>query len=140
MPDLRFWKKQLITHEDPGHFHKVLGVSCLLSIMWRFSMAGSKDMGFAVYPELTLPTLCLHLCLSASSFVFSIPQKRIKTGDRICKSIGYWSLYFLLLPLLNRTSANIFVASIAQPNPFEQGPSTGYTHLSFCVVVWPLWH
>jgi hypothetical protein len=79
------WKEQLVTSEDPWHVHKILGVACLLSYAWRFSMAGTEDMGFATHPELTLPTLLLHELLTLSSFIFQIPRKRIKTGDRICK-------------------------------------------------------
>jgi len=86
---LRNLKKQLITHEDPGHVHKILGVACLASTLWRFSLyLGKKedtDMGFAAYPHWTVPTLLLHFSLTASSFLFKIPAKRIKTGDRICK-------------------------------------------------------
>jgi len=82
-------KKQLVTHEDPGHLHKILGLSCLMSYAWRFSQIGESDMGFKTYPQLTLPTILLHWSLSLSSFVFKIPKKRIMSGDRICK----WYLY-----------------------------------------------
>jgi len=77
-------KTQMITKEDPFHVHKTLGVACLASFVWRFSMMGDADMGFALYPSYTLPTLLLHFSLNASSFFFTIPAKRIKTGDRIC--------------------------------------------------------
>ena len=85
---LRNLRQQLITKEDPGHVHKILGVACLASTLWRFSLyvvEQDTDMGFAVYPQLTVPTLLLHFSLTASSFLFKIPAKRIKTGDRICK-------------------------------------------------------
>ena len=80
-----YYKKQLITHEDPGHIHKILGVAVLASFIWRFSMFGERDMGFKTYPHLTLPTILLHCSLTATSFIFKIPKKRISTGDRICK-------------------------------------------------------
>jgi hypothetical protein len=79
------WKQQLITKDDPWHVHKTLGVACLVSYAWRFSLAGgSADMGFATHPEFTVPTLVLHEALTLSSFVFQIPKKRINSGDRIC--------------------------------------------------------
>lgn len=85
MEGLANFKKQLFTDEDPAHIHKTLGICCLLSMLWRFSMVGERDMGFQIYPELTLPTLFLHFCLTASAFVFHIPHRRIKAGDRICE-------------------------------------------------------
>ena len=86
MPSLKIWKQQLFTHEDPAHFHKILGITVLASYAWRFTMMGESDMGFATYPQLTLPTILLHWSLSMSSMLFNIPKKRIVTGDRICKS------------------------------------------------------
>ena len=89
------WKKQLITHEDPGHVHKTLGICCLVSFMWRLSMIGSSDMGFQTHTSLTLPTMILHWSLTLSSFVFNIPAKRIKTGDRIWPEYRLHALVFL---------------------------------------------
>jgi len=88
-----YFKKQLITHEDPGHIHKILGVAVLASYAWRFSMFGKSDMGFATYPKLTLPTILLHASLTLTSFLFKIPKKRISTGDRICKCVCCASIY-----------------------------------------------
>ena len=85
VPAVSRWKAQLITHEDPGHIHKALGVACLTSFAWRLSMAGERDMGFATHSAWTLPTVLLHGSLTLSSFLFRIPKKRIATGDRICK-------------------------------------------------------
>lgn len=83
------WQR-LVTKEDPGHVHKVLGCLALLSFAWRLvvvSFIGADDdadMGFASHPQWTIPTLALHLALSWSSFFFTIPPQRIKTdGGRI---------------------------------------------------------
>jgi hypothetical protein len=89
------WKKQLITHEDPGHMHKILGVTCLISFIWRLAQMGETDMGFQKYTKLTLPTIILHWCLTLSSFIFTIPVKRIKTGDRIWPEYRLHALVFL---------------------------------------------
>ena len=94
------WKKQLFTHEDPGHFHKILGVCCLLSFSWRISMMGPSDMGFQRYMLLTLPTLLLHWSLTLSSFVFNIPSRRIKSGDRIWPEYRLHALVFLSRALI----------------------------------------
>ena len=75
------WKKQLITHEDRFHVHKLLGISVLCSYVWRLSLFvldPESDMGFRTHPELTLPTLLLHFALNASALKFRIPKRRIK--------------------------------------------------------------
>jgi hypothetical protein len=97
---LRKWKKQLITHEDPWHVHKTLGICCLISFAWRLSMMGPSDMGFQKYTSLTLPTFLLHWSLTLSSFVFNIPAKRIKSGDRIWPEYRLHALVFLSRALL----------------------------------------
>lgn len=92
---LEVWKKQLITHEDPFHFHKTLGIACLLSFIWRLAHCGASDMGFATHPSWTLPTIALHWSLTLSAFVFKIPAKRIKSGDRIWPEYRLHALVFL---------------------------------------------
>jgi hypothetical protein len=95
MPTLTKWRQLLITHEDPVHFHKILGISCLCSFFWRLSLIGPTDMGFQTYPSLTIPTFMLHWSLTLSSFIFKIPSKRIKTGDRIWPEYRLHALIFL---------------------------------------------
>ena len=63
-------KKKLVTHEDPGHVHKILGIACLVSYIWRMTQVGESDMAFAAYPEWTIPTLIMHASLTLSSFLF----------------------------------------------------------------------
>jgi hypothetical protein len=93
--DVQEWKKQLITKEDPMHLHKTLGVLCLLSFIWRYAHIGSSDMGFLSHPQLTIPTLCLHLMLTASAFEFKIPARRIKDGTRIWPEYRMHAMVFL---------------------------------------------
>jgi hypothetical protein len=92
---LSAWKKQLITHEDPMHFHKTLGLLCMLSYIFRLSQTGPTDMGFQTFPYLTVPTIILHLLLNATSFVFKIPNRRISSGYRIWPEYRLHSLVFL---------------------------------------------
>jgi hypothetical protein len=92
------WKKQLITKEDPNHYHKTLGILVLISYLFRLYhviMSTESDMGFASYPQYTIPTIILHLALNASSFIFKIPSKRISSGYRIWPEYRLHSLVFL---------------------------------------------
>lgn len=77
-------KKGLITKEDPYHVHKTLGILCLISFAFRYSHLPS--MAFDTHPALTLPTLLLHFMLSASSFEFRLPAKRVKDGRYVVSS------------------------------------------------------
>ena len=89
-------KAKLITKEDPLHVHKTLGILCLISYGWRFSLgARETDMGFAIYSHWTLPTIFLHLALNVSSFEFRLPTKRILSGYRIWPEYRLHSLVFL---------------------------------------------
>jgi hypothetical protein len=97
---LKKWKEQLITKEDPAHFHKILGITCLISFIWRLSQTGDSDMGFQRYPSLTIPTFLLHWSLTLSSFIFHIPARRIKSGDRIWPEYRLHALVFLSRSLL----------------------------------------
>jgi hypothetical protein len=89
------WKKQLITHEDPLHIHKTLGIACMLSYLFRLAQTGPNDMGFVTYPMLTVPTIILHLLLNLTSLVFKIPSRRISSGYRIWPEYRLHSLVFL---------------------------------------------
>lgn len=61
---------------------------------------GPTDMGFQRYPSLTLPTIILHWSLTISSFIFHIPARRIKTGDRIWPEYRLHALVFLSRSLM----------------------------------------
>jgi hypothetical protein len=52
-------------------------------------------MGFRSHPQRTVPTLLLHFLLNLTSFVFSIPHRRIKEGSRIWPEYRYHSLVFV---------------------------------------------
>lgn len=103
---LSMWKKQLITKEDPNHIHKTIGILCVLSYIFRIVQIGPNDMGFVTFPKLTMPTIILHLLLNSTSFVFTIPNKRISSGYRIwpeyrlhsfvflCRSLAVMALYW----------------------------------------------
>ena len=114
---------RLISKEDPLHVHKSLGILCLLSYAWRMSMAGEDDMGFTKYPQFTLPTILLHFLLSATSFVFRIPIKRIKSGGyRIWPEYRWHSLIFLCRSLL-------YMVIVYGERTFQQPPRYWLNHL-----------
>jgi hypothetical protein len=89
------WRNALVTNEDRFHVHKTLGTFCLLSFVWRFAQGTDSDLGFSSHPHWTLPTLGLHLLLSASAFGFRIPPRRINEGSRIWPEYRLHSLVFL---------------------------------------------
>jgi hypothetical protein len=97
---LAYAKKQLITKEDPYHVHKILGILCLISFVFRFYNVGESDMGFDLYPHLTIPTMLLHFSLNLSSFLFRIPKKRITHGGRIWPEYRIHSLVFVTRSLM----------------------------------------
>jgi hypothetical protein len=84
---------KLFTDHDVFHFHKILGFSVMLSSIYRFTQAGASDMNFGPNWQ-TLFTMLLHLSLNLSSFIFEIPQRRIKDGDRIWPEYRIHSLVF----------------------------------------------
>lgn len=75
--------------------HKMLGITCLLSYIWRLSQIGKSDMGFQTHTALTPSTIILHWSLTLSAFIFTIPAKRIKSGDRIWPEYRLHALVFL---------------------------------------------
>ena len=56
---------------------------------------GDTDMAFRTHPELTVPTVLLHLLLNVSSFAFALPQKRIKEGTRMWPESRIHTLCFV---------------------------------------------
>jgi hypothetical protein len=93
------WKKLLVTKEDHGHHHKILGILCLLSFAYRFSQI-RDDMAFATHPGWTIPTLAIHWMLTASSFQFKIPQRRIRDGGRIWPQYRWHAFSFTTRSIL----------------------------------------
>jgi hypothetical protein len=76
------------------HIHKILGFSCLGSFVYRFAHVGANDGNFGP----NFGTLCFlfhHWLLNASSFIFVIPQRRIRDGGfRIWPEYRIHSLVF----------------------------------------------
>ena len=84
---------KLFTIEDPANMHKTIGISCLISYVYRFSQIGPTDMGFGVTLG-TLLVIAMHTSLSVSSLIFRIPHARIKSGYRIWPEYRIHSIVF----------------------------------------------
>ena len=76
------------------HAHKILGFSALVSFAYRFANIGERDANFG--PSYgTLLFILHHWFLNVSSFVFKIPQRRIRDGGfRIWPEYRIHSLVF----------------------------------------------
>lgn len=89
--------EKLFTSKEESHVfhvHKILGISALVSYIYRFAHCGERDGNFG--PTLsTLFFLFHHWLLNASSFIFQIPAKRIRDGGfRIWPEYRFHSLVF----------------------------------------------
>ena len=86
---------KLITKEDSTHFHKVLGVVCLVHYGYRYYLLFSNntmdlDNPFAGF------LLCIHGLLSCSSMIFHIPAARNKTAPMIYPEYRQHSILFAM--------------------------------------------
>jgi len=69
-------KKKLVTNEDPFHVHRILGLSSVISYIYRYGTY-ENNMGFGYNTWFDLTTIFLHTGLSYSSFIFHVLKKRI---------------------------------------------------------------
>lgn len=67
---------KLITHEDPFHIHKTMGIYCLFHFVYQFFY-------YFTFHTMNLNTLNMlpHILLHITSFVFKVLDKRPVTGD-----------------------------------------------------------
>lgn len=94
------------------HIHKILGFSCLGSFAYRMFHLGQADCNFGPNAG-TLFFVIHHWLLSASSFIFVIPQRRILDGGyRIWPEYRNHALVFA-----SRNLAFILLRWYEQNNP-----------------------
>lgn len=68
--------KKLITHEDPFHIHKTMGIYCLFNFVIQLtSYFFTRDMFLT--PIVLLP----HFLLNATSFIFTVLKRRPVSDD-----------------------------------------------------------
>ena len=80
----RYWNvPKLITKEDFGHMHKMLGIAVLCNFFYRAYMAiRYRHMGFGG-DWLTVAVIASHSALSLSSLIFHLPSNRVKAAPMI---------------------------------------------------------
>ena len=78
--------EKLVTHEDPFHIHKTMGIYCLSNFLFQLSY-------YFLYREMKLSTFVMipHILLHVTSFVFRVLQNRPVTQDN--KIISKMSMF-----------------------------------------------
>ncbi|CAB9501655.1 expressed unknown protein [Seminavis robusta] len=100
--DKTLLEKLINSKEEPlyGHIHKVLGISCLLSFIYRFwNVFNGKGGNFGPHWG-TLGFCALHLSLHLTSYIFELPPRRISHGYRIWNEFRHHALVFTSRSLL----------------------------------------
>lgn len=85
---------KLFTREDKYHFHKILGLICLLSFLYRYYLG---FLGNVVFESdyISLFTSIIHLLLNITSFLFHVPKERIPGNPMIWKEFRIHNLLFV---------------------------------------------
>lgn len=70
---------RLITHEDPYHLHKTLGIICLCNFMYRYAVYFPLygTLGYEIVTPFNTVTILGHLLLSSSSLIFKVLTRRL---------------------------------------------------------------
>lgn len=78
--------EKLITHEDPYHVHKSMGIYCLLNFVFQL-------VYYICYKEMILNWMVMtpHILLHATSFIFKVLNRRPVTNDN--KIISKMSMF-----------------------------------------------
>ena len=71
-------RQRLITHEDPNHLHKTLGILCLLSFIYRYAYVWptTGHLGLSDGSLFDWATMLAHIGLSTSSLIFHVIKRR----------------------------------------------------------------
>lgn len=93
---------KLITKEDGhfGHIHKFIGIAALAHYAYRSYLlmtTGSMQFDASIF---TLSCILLHMVLSASSFIFKIPNNRINSAPMIYPEFRLHSIIFAYRSLI----------------------------------------
>ena len=72
-------KDRLITHEDPYHLHKTLGITCLLNFAYRYlyHLPIYGSLGYEEINAFNTMTMVAHMMLSSSSLIFNVLRLRL---------------------------------------------------------------
>lgn len=91
---------KLYTHEDPYHTHKTLGIFCLSHFIYRLYLRIAYHTMFLEMNTITIACICAHILLSVSSFVFSIPKRKVTSRVVIWEETRAHSLVFSLRSIM----------------------------------------
>lgn len=100
--------QKLVTHEDPIHLHKILGLSSLMSYFFRYFIEypTTGSLGFIDGSLFDWLTLTLHITLSSSSLIFHVLRYRITNRPMII-----WEEYRLHAIVFSVRSFSCFIFS-----------------------------
>lgn len=87
---------KLYTHEDTYNIHKILGVFCFSHFIYRFFLKVMYDTMFLQTNKTTSLCVCAHAVLSASSFIFHIPKRKVASRVVIWEETRVHSLIFTM--------------------------------------------
>ena len=97
---------KLFTHEDKNYFnlHKILGVISFINYSYKFYLWYNHDDMFIVNDIFNIGLITCHALLSISSFIFKIPQSRIRITPIIWPEgrlhsiiFGYRSIFIICI-------------------------------------------
>ena len=83
---------KLITHHDPFHVHKILGILSVLSFLYRYAWVypTTGELGFTMndatphaWRAFNWISITVHTLLAVSSIVFVVPRKRIPSKPMV---------------------------------------------------------
>jgi len=94
---------KLLSHEDPFHVHKLLGVGSLAHFGYRVyttAVRPEHSMGFVEGAGGTLALIAMHAALSGTSLLFHIPRNRVRKLPMIWPEFRLHSIIFAYRSLL----------------------------------------
>ena len=86
---------KLVTKEDSTHFHKILGILCLINYGYRYYLLLSRK-SMELNNNFSVMSVLIHGALSCSSMIFHIPHIRNRTAPMIYPEYRLHSILFVL--------------------------------------------
>lgn len=99
---------KLYTHEDVYNIHKMIGVFCLLHFIYRLYSRAIYNTMFLHTNTITFLCVCAHTLLSMSSFIFSIPKRKVASRVVIWEETRVHSLIFTLRSIVIMLSIMLY--------------------------------
>lgn len=93
--------RRLVTHEDRGHFHKILGALVLGHMAYRLNFIIKLGDSGLLHSRYTPIWMAIHALLHISSFQFKLPNKRNLVYNIIWSEFRLHSLIFAWRSIIN---------------------------------------